>query len=245
MSEKLDGMRAYWTKGKLWTRNGNEIIAPAWFVEGLPDEEDLDGELFLGRQRFEDCMSIARRTDASNDWKQLKYVVFDCPTARGGIAERLKRAQVLLENCGNEYAVLHPHTVCESEEELLLKLAEIEKVGGEGLMLRHPTAKHRGGRNTDLLKVKTFLDDEALVLDHEGGKGKYEGMVGSLICINKAGTRFKVGSGLSDDIRSYRTAPQVGSVITFKYFELTRDGVPRFPIFMRIRPDVDASVFPK
>ncbi len=244
MSEKLDGMRAYWTNGKLWTRTGKLIYAPDWFIRGLPDDEDLDGELFLGRQQFDACMSIARRMDASDNWRQLKYVVFDCPTAAGGIKTRLKRAEELLKGCGNEYAIIHPHTICKSQDELMTKLTEIQDLGGEGLMLRHPTAAHRGGRTPDLLKVKTFLDDEALVIDHEPGKGKYVGKVGSLICINKAGTRFKVGSGLTDEIRSYRTAPQIGQVITFKYFELTKDNVPRFPTYMRIRPDVDASVFP-
>jgi DNA ligase-1 len=244
MSEKLDGMRAYWTKGRLWTRTGKPIYAPDWFTAGLPHSDDLDGELFLGRQRFDGCVSIARRQNASNEWRQLKYVVFDCPTATGGIVNRLKKAEELLSECGNEFAIIHPHTVCKSEEELMEKLTEIQELGGEGLMLRHPSAAHRGGRTPDLLKVKTFLDDEALIIDHEKGKGKYVGMVGSLICINREGKRFKVGSGLTDDIRSYRSAPQIGQVITFKYFELTKDRIPRFPIYMRIRPDVEASVFP-
>jgi DNA ligase-1 len=244
MSEKLDGMRAYWTGGKLWTRNGNVIHAPDWFVEGLPAEEDLDGELFLGRQQFDACMSIARRSDASEEWKKLKYVVFDCPSVVGGIRDRLRRAQELVNKYHPPYAVVHPQEVCQGEEHLLQELARVEQLGGEGMMLRHPTAKHRGGRTNDLLKVKSFADDEGLVIDYEEGKGKYTGMVGSLICITKAGLTFKVGSGLSDDQRSYSSAPKKGTVITYKYFELTKDGIPRFPTFMRIRPDVGKSAFP-
>jgi len=62
MSEKLDGMRAYWCGKKLWSRSGLPIIAPEWFLYGLPETLVLDGELFLGRQRFDECMMIARRT---------------------------------------------------------------------------------------------------------------------------------------------------------------------------------------
>ena len=65
----------------------------------------------------------------------------------------------------------------------------------------------------------------------------------SLVCKLKNGSMFKVGSGLSDSQRSYQTAPGVGTVITFKYFELTKDGIPRFPTFLRVRPDVAASDF--
>lgn len=93
--------------------------------------------------------------------------------------------------------------------------------------------------------MKSFHDDEALVLDHEGGKGRLEGQVGALLCINRQGALFKVGSGLTDAMRTARTAPQKGTVITFKYFELTRDGIPRFPTFLRIRPDVAATEFPR
>lgn len=52
MSEKLDGMRAYWCGEKLWSRSGLPIITPEWFTEGLPGDVELDGELFLGRKLF-------------------------------------------------------------------------------------------------------------------------------------------------------------------------------------------------
>jgi len=67
-------------------------------------------------------------------------------------------------------------------------------MGGEGLMLRHPTARHRAGRTSDLLKVKSFQDDEALITGYEQGKGKYAGMVGALVCVARSGARFKVRS---------------------------------------------------
>lgn len=82
--------------------------------------------------------------------------------------------------------------MCEGEEHLLTELAAMEQLDGEGMMLRHPTAAHRGGRNVDLLKVKSFHDAEAIVTDYEEGKGKYAGMVGSLVCRSRQGAAFKV-----------------------------------------------------
>ena len=117
----------------------------------------------------------------------------------------------------------------------------MEAAGGEGLILRHPTAAHRGGRTTDVLKVKSKKDDEALVIGHEPGKGKHEGRLGALLCKLRSGVTFKVGTGFSDAERE--DPPPVGSVVTIQYFELTEARVPRFPAYQRVRPDVAASDF--
>ena len=82
------------------------------------------------------------------------------------------------------------------------------------------------------------------MLAYEDGKGKHTGSVGALCCMLRSGARFKVGSGLTDVQRQFANAPKVGCVITFKYFELSGDGIPRFPTFLRLRPDVAASKFP-
>lgn len=246
MSEKLDGMRAYWDgKGRLWTRRGERVAAPDWFLQGLPADVELDGELFLGRQQFDACMSIARQSDASDDWRRLTYVIFDAPLVSGGITTRLAAIRSLIdpETGLTPYARIHPHEMCRGADHLMEELAHVEQVGGEGLMLRNAASVHRGGRTNDLLKVKSFYDAEALITAHEEGSGKYKGMVGSLVCILKDGSAFKVGSGLSDSERTFDSAPKIGSVITFKYFELTKDGIPRFPTFLRIRHDVEASDF--
>jgi hypothetical protein len=61
MSEKLDGVRAYWSGSKFYSRQGNQFIAPAWFTKDLP-KEPLDGELWCGRGLFQKTLSIIKKT---------------------------------------------------------------------------------------------------------------------------------------------------------------------------------------
>ena len=49
MSEKMDGVRAYWNGEKLISKQAKDISCPNWFIEGLPKEVKLDGELWMGR----------------------------------------------------------------------------------------------------------------------------------------------------------------------------------------------------
>src|SRR5215468_3687583 len=88
MSEKLDGVRAYWDGKQFLSRLGNPYHAPDWFVAGLPPDP-LDGEIWGGRKKFQRTVSIARRQDRSDHWKELTYVVFDAPALDAPFEERL------------------------------------------------------------------------------------------------------------------------------------------------------------
>ena len=103
-------------------------------------------------------------------------------------------------------------------------------------MLREPGSSYVAGRSTTLLKVKSFFDSEATVIGHTKGKGRHKGTVGALEVRWGDGTEFKVGTGLSDAQR--KAPPEVGSVVSFRYQELTKAGVPRFPSFVGVRHDV-------
>ena len=87
LSEKLDGVRAYWDGTQFLSRLGNLFHAPAWFVAGLPDVP-LDGELWLGRKKFQRTVSIVRRQDMSDLWKEISFVVFDAPSLEKGFEVR-------------------------------------------------------------------------------------------------------------------------------------------------------------
>ena len=88
MSEKLDGVRAYWDGRQFLSRLGNRYHAPDWFTAGLPDVP-LDGELWIGRKKFQRTVSIVRRQDRSEHWKEVRFLVFDAPASGGPFEERL------------------------------------------------------------------------------------------------------------------------------------------------------------
>jgi DNA ligase-1 len=85
------------------------------------------------------------------------------------------------------------------------------------------------------LKVKSYHDDDAKVIGYEAGIGRCEGLVGALRVINKQGYTFGVGSGMTNALR--QNPPAIGTMITYKYYGSTRDGLPRFPIFLRVKPE--------
>ena len=99
-------------------------------------------------------------------------------------------------------------------------------------MLHRASAFVSTGRSDDLLKFKPSLDTEAEVVGHRPGKGKYTGQLGALEVQTPEGRRFLLGSGLSDALR--RDPPPLGSVVTYRYRDLTRTGLPRFASFLRV-----------
>ncbi len=235
MSEKLDGVRAYWDGTQFISRLGNAFLAPDWFTAQLQDVP-LDGELWAGRKRFQRAVSIARRQDRSDAWRELTYVVFDAPAVAGPFEERLEFVKRHLETHRPPHARWHPHERCTDLDHLRGELARVEALGGEGLMMRQPGSRYEVGRSWTLRKVKTFHDAEARVIAHVRGAGRHERRLGSLQCQMPDGTVFNVGTGLSDAERT--DPPPVGSIITYRYQELSNDGVPRFPSFVGVRDDV-------
>lgn len=237
MSEKLDGVRAYWDGQRFVSRLGNPYLAPAWFTEALPPIP-LDGELWVGRGRFQETVSIVRRAKGGQRWKEVRYLVFDSPADPAPFEERYAGLGKLFP-ADFPYANRVDHEACRDHEHLSQELARIEGLGGEGLMLRQPGSRYETGRSTTLLKVKSFQDAEARVVGYVAGRGKHKGKVGSLKVVTPEGIEFSVGTGLKDQERS--KPPEIGSVITYRYQELTKKGVPRFPSYLRVRTDVEWS----
>jgi DNA ligase 1 len=235
MSEKLDGIRAYWDGESFISRLGNKFYAPDWFVADLP-ADTLDGELWVGRKMFQKTTSIVRSGAGSDEWKKVSYVVFDAPEAKGGFEQRLAHIEKVMTRAEAPHARHLEHVRCEGLEHLKAELARVEALGGEGLMLRQPGSKYAVGRSNTLLKVKTFHDAEARVIGHAPGTGKHKGRLGALIVQLPDGVRFNVGTGFSDLERE--APPELGAVITFRYQELSNDGVPRFPSYVGERLDV-------
>jgi DNA ligase-1 len=236
MSEKLDGVRAYWDGKQFLSRQGNIYHAPDWFFEGLPNVP-LDGELWIDRKKFQRTVSIVRRQDKSDLWKEVRFLAFDAPRA-GAFEERIAFLKETLGGNAVKFALLHAHERCKNLEALRAELARVEALGGEGLMLRQPGSKYVVGRSATLLKVKTFHDAEAVVINHQGGAGRHKGRMGALLVRMPNGTEFAIGTGFSD--RERENPPSIGATVTFRYQELSDAGVPRFPSWVGVR--LDAAV---
>jgi len=234
LSEKLDGVRAYWDGKQFISRLGNLYHAPDWFVAGLPTVP-LDGELWLGRKMFQRAVSIVRRQDKNELWKDISYVVFDAPGLDKRFETRLKFVSECLEQNRPRYAKAHEHVVCTGLDHLKQELSRLEGLGAEGLMLRQAGSRYESGRSATLLKVKSFHDAEARVLKYQEGAGRHKGRLGALLVELPNGKTFAVGTGFSDAERE--NPPPVGSLITFRYQELSEAGVPRFPSYVGMRSD--------
>jgi DNA ligase-1 len=241
MSEKLDGVRAFWDGKQFISRQGNLYHAPDWFIEGLP-ETALDGELWIDRKKFQRTVSIVRRQDKNDLWKEVRYLVFDAPQIKDPFERRVKAIADLIAAKKHPYITAHEHVLCKSIDHLREELARVEALGGEGLMLREPGSVYAAGRSSSLLKVKTFHDAEATVIGHQAGAGRHKGRLGALQVKLPDGTEFAVGTGFSDAERE--APPPVGSSITFRYQELSEAGVPRFPSYVGVRLDIAPAPAP-
>ena len=241
MSEKLDGVRAYWDGQQFLSRKNNIFHAPDWFTAGLPTHP-LDGELWIGRKQFDRTSGLVRRQDKPAEWDQVRYLVFDAPDAPGPFEQRLKFLADAASRWKAKYTAVHEHAVCSGVDHMLTELDRVTQLGGEGLMLRKPGSTYERCRSTTLLKVKKFLDAEGVVTGYEAGAGRHKGRVGALSVRFGNGKEFKVGTGLKD--RERESPPAVGSIIAVKYQELTKDGLPRFPVYAGVRPDAAPSKEP-
>jgi DNA ligase-1 len=234
ISEKLDGVRARWDGTYLISRGGKVFAAPEWFTKGFP-AVPLDGELWLGRGRYEEVSSIVRTQQPHDGWQNVRLMVFDLPAHGGTFDQRVIAMNRLVTESDSPYWRIIEQQRVGSEEDLLKWLHKVIDQGGEGLMLHRETALYASGRSQDLLKLKLFTDAEATVIGYRPGKGQLAGQTGSLIVRTDQGVIFSIGGGLNHEER--RRPPPVKSRITFRHQGLTKNGIPRFPVFLRIRDE--------
>jgi DNA ligase-1 len=234
MSEKLDGIRGYWDGQQLYSKNGNPLTPPVEFTATFPPFP-VEGELWGGRNSFEDTASIVQRKEAHQGWMSLRFGIFDVPEEAGNFRQRIAKITEWLEQHPSSTAFVIEQIPVSDAEHLRSELLRIEQLGGEGLIVRDPDAAYEAGRSLTILKVKNFEDAEAVVVAHLPGKGKYEGKLGALLVEQPDGTRFRIGTGFSDAERE--NPPAIGTLITYKYYGRYRSGLPKFPSFLRIRQD--------
>ncbi|GGY32675.1 ATP-dependent DNA ligase [Bacterioplanes sanyensis] len=234
VSEKLDGVRAYWDGRQLLTRGGHRIHTPHWFTAPLPPQP-LDGELWLGRGRFAEVSGLVRRHHPDDEaWQEVRFMLFDMPDVDAGFEQRLWVLKTWVAQARSSWLQVVSHRRVNSDAELQQWLKQVVAEGGEGLMLRRADARYEASRSDAMLKLKIDQDDEARVVGHLPGNGKFSGMLGALLVETDDGRRFRIGTGFSEDER--RDPPPLGSRITFEYNGETANGLPRFARFLRVRP---------
>lgn len=234
VSEKLDGVRAYWDGQTLRFRSGRSIAAPAWFTAALPTTA-LDGELWMGRRQFDQVSAAVRRNvPIDAEWHELTYQVFDLPGQAGSFAERVARMGPLLKASGVPWLQAAVQERGRDRAGLQRQLTQLVAEGGEGLVLHLAAAPWQAGRSESLRKFKPLPDEDARVVAYKPGKGRHAGRMGALQLETPSGQRFFLGTGFTDAQRE--APPAIGSVVTYRYRDRTPSGVPRFASFLRVRP---------
>lgn len=229
MSEKLDGIRAYWTGKELLSKNGNKIYAPNWFTKDFPPFE-LDGELWTKRDDFENIQNIVLDKNPTIIWEEITYNIFEVPNTNGDFNKRLEKIKLWLDSNPNKYIKIIPQKICKDEIELDNFLKELLKQKAEGIIIKNPNLKYFVGRSDDILKVKNFYDDEGLVIGLNYSK---DNEFKSLKIKLNNGIIFNLGGGFSDIEK--KNPPKIGDTVTFKYYDLTKNNKPKFASFLRIR----------
>lgn len=231
VSEKYDGVRAVWDGSMLRSRQGNPLLVPDWFVEGL-GAVSVEGELWLGYGRFSELVGLLNRADVTDPrWQEVSLMLFDAPGQRQSFTDRMDFLSSLATDIDHSWIKVVSHQTVSSEQELNIALKAVLQKGGEGLMLNEHDAFYEPARTSSALKYKPVYDAEAEVIGYEPGKGKYEGMVGSLKVRMSDGREFRLGSGLTDQDR--KNPPALHSWVTFSYSGLTSHGLPRFARYVR------------
>jgi DNA ligase-1 len=173
-----------------------------------------------------------------DDWRAVRFMVFDLPEAVGNFEQRYQLALSLLTG-KSLYIQVIEQVRLDSIESLYQKLDTLVAQGAEGLMLHRRSAQYRVGRNPNLMKLKPYFDAEAKVIGYIAGKGQFAGQMGALRVQTPDGRIFSIGTGFNLAERQH--PPAVGAIITYKYLGLTVNGLPRFASFLRVRTDIVES----
>lgn len=232
-SEKLDGVRAFWDGKNLYSKGGKLLTPPSFFTQNFPPFA-IEGELWSKRGDFENIVSILKSTKKKEKWRELKFYIFEVPNQQGGILKRLEVLEAYLASQPAPFISIIPQLPLNTLQALQDALSAITQAGGEGVVVREKDTPYYTGRNKKAMKLKLYEDRECKITSYVQGKGKFENLVGSIICLD-GDVEFKIGSGMSEDFR--KNPPKVGTIITYKYFGLNKNKLPKFPVFLRIRSD--------
>jgi len=243
---KLDGIRCIVTKDGMFSRNGKPILSAPHIFESLQPLFDetpdliLDGELYADKfaNDFNKIVSLVKKTKPSDEdlvesKKNIEYHIYDLPSIDDVFRIRYSKLCALrLPKCCLRVIT---HTV-RSEDELMNAYGQYVTAGYEGQMLRLDS-KYENKRSKSLLKHKSFVDEEYQILDIVEGEGNRSGTAGYMVFETREGKRFKsnIKGTWEETAEMLKNKKKlIGKQATIKYFNLTPDGIPRFPFVINI-----------
>lgn len=266
---KLDGIRMVFTGEEAMSRRGKPILGVPALVEQIKtffSGTPLDGELYFHGEEFQTLVGSIRRSKNIDENFNIGYHVYDMPIESLTFEERYKllKEKVALANAMGADRIHLVETIPAPSTSDPKELNIYEQQGYEGTMWRSADSLYKiGKRSSDLLKIKTFLEEEFEVVGvtelmryeklyvEAGTPGAYEysdgtwykngeatpgATCGSIVCVTPEGKKFEVGTGMDDATRlAYWENPPIGKLLTVKFQEYSIDKVPRFPVHKAIR----------
>ncbi len=245
---KLDGIRCIVRADGMWSRNGKQIVSAPHIFEILKPlfkiNPDLifDGELYADKfaNDFNAICSLVKKTkptteDLIESAKQIQYHIYDLPSYNAVFTQRYKHLNKMLTNYHSSIVVV-PTDQIDNMNDVAGYYEDYVNLGYEGQMIRLDE-KYENKRSKYLLKHKSFIDEEYTILDVVEGIGNKTGMVGSFVFENKTGKRFNSSPKFNweECTKMWNERENlIGKSATVKYFNLTPDGVPRFPYVIKI-----------
>ena len=254
---KLDGVRcviqseitifgfteivAYSRTGKVW-RNIDHILfnLKPWFA--LNPNVILDGELYNHdlRDNFEKIISLVRKTKPTDEdrLEASKLTQFHCYDIIDETKTFEERNIFIMQNVPRNHCIKHVKTQAVATESLAKTIHQQNLDNGyEGSILR-TNDTYDCKRSHNLRKFKDFHDAEATITGWVEGKGKRIGTIGKFIAVDDDGVEFGMPvmdkfKYLQDNFEEMQTWK--GKIATFTYFERTKAGSYRHPLFKAIR----------
>jgi DNA ligase-1 len=248
---KLDGIRCIVTKDGMFSRNGKPIISAPHIIESLSEVFEvypdmvLDGELYADKfaNDFNKIVSLVKKTkptdaDLKESKKNIQYWIYDLPDNHIQFGDRCDRLHDLFKafDSFTKHCIEVETTLCMSEDDVIDLYEEYVDAGFEGQMLRL-NGKYENKRSKNLMKHKSFIDEEYIIKGIVEGEGNRTGTAGYMVFETADGKPFKsnVKGTWEETAEMLKNKKKlIGKQATIKYFNLTPDGIPRFPYVINI-----------
>jgi len=241
---KLDGIRCIANSKGLWTRSGKPITSCPHIWEEVKDvlelnpEVTLDGELYNHelKEDFNKIVSLVRKTkftdaDLEDSKRLVQYHVYDIHNSKNSdVVFSIRNLELKESGFFKEYLYFVRTDWCDTQDELDELYASYMADGYEGQMVRLDE-KYECKRSRYLLKRKQFITEEFDVVKIEEGQGNWAGYAKRFILRMPDGTECGAGvRGTQAQMKELWESKETPDWATLRYFGLTPDGVPRFPV---------------